>query len=654
MISKMKKLSLVILKSDEDAILNDLLWLKTIEVSDPGDVSGDSIVVRRDCSQEILSSENKISSLESAIKMLSPKRKDKKKALKPKRVEKKELFISPDESVEKAELIAEETLELRKKNEKSKEDIRKLNIYLTSIAPWKDYDLPLGYSGDGSIRCEAGILPLSTNMQALESSLDEASEGAYELTEVSRGNAICISVIFHKAYKNSVLNALGEVGFTKNLFPVYAKTAKEEIRLTEEKIKELEESIESSEAKIEEYAAYCTSMETAADIERTKVVKLRQKEKLLETGHTILMTGWVPERNVPRLEKKLEKYTCFCELADPVEGDDVPTELYNGPFGDAYSMIVSMYGYPKYGSVDPSFITGIFFALMLGMIFSDAGYGLLFLIGAIIGLVKMKPEGGTKRILIIVATCGFSCIVCGVLFGGYFGDLPTQIAQNIFHSHALDNLALVCNPVSEPMTFIVIALVVGVVHLLSGLAVQMVQFFKKGDWKAAVFDVGSWFFIYSGLAIAFLVNQIAGFIVLGIGLLMLITMRGREKKNIFARIFNGIAGLYDMVNFATDVLSYSRIFALALSGAVIASVVNTLATMGGSSALTIVMMIVIVPFGHILNIAVSAIGAFVHTLRLQFLEFYGKFFDEGGRGFDPAVPNLKYVSVKDTEELNVK
>ena len=364
-----------------------------------------------------------------------------------------------------------------------------------------------------------------------------------------------------------------------------------------------------------------------------------------------MMTGWVPERNVPRLEKKLDKYTCFCELADPDEGDDVPIELYNGPFGDAYSMIVSMYGYPKYGSVDPSFITGIFFALMLGMIFSDAGYGLLFLLAAIVGIVRMKPEGGTKRLFIIVGTCGISCIICGVLFGGYFGDLPTQIAQNVFNSHALDNLALVCNPVSEPMTFIVIALVVGVIHLLTGLAMQMIQFFKKGDWKAAVFDVGSWFFIYIGLAVAFLVNQIAGFIILGIGLLMLITMRGREKKNIFARIFNGIAGLYDMVNFATDVLSYSRIFALALSGAVIASVVNTLATMGGGgSVLSVIMMIIIIPFGHLLNIAVSAIGAFVHTLRLQFLEFYGKFFDEGGRGFDPAMPDLKYVSVKDSEK----
>ena len=178
MISKMKKLSLIILKSDEDAILNDLIWLKTIEVSDPGDVSGDSLVVRRDCSQDILSSENKINTLESAIKLLSPMRKDKKKMLSPKRVENKEKFITPDQSVETAEQIAEESLELVKKIEKSKEDIRKLNIYLTSVAPWKDYDLPLGYSGDGSIRCEAGILPLSTNMQTLKSRLEEASEGA--------------------------------------------------------------------------------------------------------------------------------------------------------------------------------------------------------------------------------------------------------------------------------------------------------------------------------------------------------------------------------------------------------------------------------------------------------------------------------------------
>ena len=304
-----------------------------------------------------------------------------------------------------------------------------------------------------------------------------------------------------------------------------------------------------------------------------------------------------------------------------------------------------MYSYPKYGSFDPTFWVALFFALIFGMMFADLGYGVLLVLIGALGTKLLKPKGGTAKMMKLFVICGISCMICGVLFGGYFGDLPAKLAQNLSGSHKFDNLAILCNPLEEPITFLLISLGVGAAHLICGMIINMVMCFRRGDWQSAIFDVGSWLIMFAGAGIYFGFKSKIGLIVLGVGLLMMITMRGRAKKNIFARLFSGIAGLYDIINYASDLLSYSRIFALALAGAVIASVVNTCATLINNPVITIILVIVVGTLGHLMNLALSALGAFVHTCRLQYVEFFGKFYEDGGRHFEPASPDLKYTDV---------
>ena len=449
----------------------------------------------------------------------------------------------------------------------------------------------------------------------------------------------------HISVEKQLTALLSDAGFIKNNFPAQTGLAADEVKATEEKIKALDARADEIKSELAAIAPLCPDIEYAYDRIKTELAEENVKQKLLGTGHTVIMTGWVPEDKVDKLTKTLSKYECFCDLADPAEGDDPPVELKNNGFASPFEFVIGMYSYPKYGSFDPTFWVALFFALIFGMMFADLGYGVLLVLIGALGTKLLKPKGGTAKMMKLFVICGISCMICGVLFGGYFGDLPAKLAQNLSGSHKFDTLAILCNPLEEPITFLLISLGVGAAHLICGMIINMVMCFRRGDWQSAIFDVGSWLIMFAGAGIYFGFKSKIGLIVLGVGLLMMITMRGRAKKNIFARLFSGIAGLYDIINYASDLLSYSRIFALALAGAVIASVVNTFATLINNPVITIILVIVVGTLGHLMNLALSALGAFVHTCRLQYVEFFGKFYEDGGRHFEPASPDLKYTDV---------
>ena len=280
--------------------------------------------------------------------------------------------------------------------------------------------------------------------------------------------------------------------------------------------------------------------------------KKRRRKSFIWTGHTVILSGWVPEKKTEKLKKTLEKYVCFCELSDPDENDDVPVELKNNKFATPFEFVLGMYSYPAYTGYDPTFIMAVFYAIIFGMMFSDVGYGLMLVLLGTVGASLMHARGGTKKLLQIFVWCGISCMICGVLFGGYFGDLPTQIAQSLFNSHKLDDMSIICNPLTEPIVFLVISIAVGAVHLISGMIIKMYMLFKKGDAVSAVFDVGSWLVIFAVAWLYLGLKWTPGLIILGIGLAMMILMRGREAKNPIVRLFKGVAGLYDIINYASD------------------------------------------------------------------------------------------------------
>ena len=278
----------------------------------------------------------------------------------------------------------------------------------------------------------------------------------------------------------------------------------------------------------------------------------------------------------------------------------------------------------------------------------DVAYGLILAVGGFLAVKLMKPKGGIKKLITLFAICGVSCIIAGVLFGSYFGDLPTKMMVNMFGvaEENVPKIAILFDPMQNPMGLLIISLAVGAIHLFTGMGIKFYVLCKEGRPLDAVFDIGSWYVFFIGIGLLFVSPNIGKYVAIA-GASMLVLTQGRNQKNVIMKFLMGLYSLYDSISYLSDLLSYSRIMALGLASVVIASVVNLLGTMGGFIGVIIAIIV-----GHTLNLVINLLGTFVHTSRLQYIEFFGKFFEDGGRPFKPMTPEMKYTAISENENNN--
>jgi len=273
---------------------------------------------------------------------------------------------------------------------------------------------------------------------------------------------------------------------------------------------------------------------------------------------------------------------------------------------------------------------------------ADMGYGILMILGAWFMLKKMKAKGGMKDFGGLLGLCGVSTLIWGALTGGFFGDFIPQLLK-LINPESTFNLPYLFTPLTDTLMVLVGALVLGVIQIFTGMGISVVRKFKDGEWQDAVWNEFAWWVIIFGGVLAFLkIGNIAGYpVMLIVGVVMLLYGATRGKKGfgkisgIIGTVYNGVTGYF------SDILSYARLMALMLAGAVIAQVFNTLGSVTGN-----VITFVIVSFiGNMLNFALNLLGCYVHDLRLQCLEFFGRFYKEGGKPFRPLEIQTKYVDV---------
>ena len=237
--------------------------------------------------------------------------------------------------------------------------------------------------------------------------------------------------------------------------------------------------------------------------------------------------------------------------------------------------------------------------------------------------------------------CGISCVVAGVVFGSYYGDLVDKVAGSLFNSSF--TMPRLLDVVKDPISFLIISLVVGLLHICTGMGIKFYMLCREGRVFSAIFDVGSWFVVFAGIGLFLVVPDVGKWVAIA-GVAMLVLTQGRAEKNPLKMLLKGVLSLYDIVGYLSDFLSYSRIMALGLASAVIASVFNQVGVMGGFAGIIVAIII-----GHTLNLLINLLGSYVHTSRLQYIEFFGKFFEDGGRPFVPVAPETKYTEITDLE-----
>ncbi|MCF0146323.1 MAG: V-type ATP synthase subunit I [Eubacterium sp.] len=546
--------------------------------------------------------------------------------------------------------------------------IQKAENLKESLVPWMGLDIPMSSVGTRMTAVLIGTIPGLMKDEALGelASKDISHPGAVSARVISAANDVsCVSVICMKDDENKVTENLRSAGFSRPA-QMIAGIPSEEAAKCDRIIADMEAKKEEDKKTIASYIKSVKYYRIMADYYRSRAEKYRILGDVPQSGNVFFLQGWVPAEQADRVGSLLsEKFGAYVEKENSDSGEMEPTLLKNNKFSQNAEGVLASYGLPKKGRVDPTFIMSIFYVIFFGMMLSDAAYGIIMFIGCAVILAKKKNlDEGLAKMLKLFFWCGISTAFWGFMYGGFFGD-AIDVAATTFFGYSGDKIvkALWFEPINDPMRLLMFCMLFGVIHLFVGLGIKGFELLKGRDIVGFVCDVLSWYLFLCGLLLLLLPSDIFASIsgtvyvfpdwvgpfaiaITVIGAVIILIMSGRGRKNWFLRIALGAYDLYGVTGWLSDVLSYSRLLALGLATGVIASVINMIATMFGGGVLGVIIFIVVFVLGHTLNIAINALGAYVHTNRLQYVEFFGKFYDAGGKPFRPFKNETKYITVK--------
>jgi V/A-type H+-transporting ATPase subunit I len=519
----------------------------------------------------------------------------------------------------------------------------RLAARIASLRPWEGMDVALEYTGKQVTSFHIGMLPAAVDFDFLAKELEKAVPAAELSLIFSDNEQHYITLLVYRPDEESAMSLLKSRGLMAAGFKDLTGTPGENIAAFSEKIDVLNKTIAEKAEAIRALAPMRKDIGAAADAYAQESGQDSVLSSLAQTEQTVVLTGWVPESAGEVVGQALEQIGCAWQLVDPQPGDSPPTAVHNNPLVDPFTGVTEMYGTPTYGSViDPNPFVSIFYFIFFGFMMADAMYGLIMMAGTYLYLRYKRPSGGTKRMIQMFFYCGISTFIAGVLTGGWFADSVEAVSGWVTGGEGIAIPALWFNPLDDPMRMLTFSLVLGAIQMTVGMCLAAWRMIKLGRPLDAVFDVGSWFVVFVGVGMMAM-GMPAGSYTAGAGAFVLLVTGGRKNKGL-GKITGGLGSLYGITGFISDLLSYSRIMALGMSGAVVGQVVNKIAVMG-SGLSGILLFVGVFAVGHVFNIAICLLGAYVHTCRLQYIEFFGRFFEDGGRPFKPLINNTKYVEI---------
>ena len=549
-------------------------------------------------------------------------------------------------------------------------ELPKLTIAQSALQPWLSLDVPMDFRGTKETSALIGSLPVKAELDTVYAGIAANAPDiiGVDVSVVSQSDEqTCLFIVCAKQDTDAVEAALRKMNFARA--PSSHLVPAEENNRIADQLKALEQSDAGTKEKIAAHTADRNSLRFMVDYFTMRKEKYAVIARLRQSGWTFILDGYIPEPAANGLEQMLEsQFDCVVEFSDTKKKDDVPVMLKNNGFAAPVESIVESYSMPAPGELDPSTSVAVFYYFLFGVMLGDAGYGILMVIATSVLLKKFKNmEVGTKRFLQLFFFCGIGATAAGFLFGSFFGDAVNVIAKTFFNRPDIAFNPILFDPVSAPIKMLVFSFAVGILQLTLGLLMKFANCMKSKDYLGCIYDSVFWLLLIYGLIVyaltmpmltnMFGIDQLPaqagkiGSYAAIVGAVGIILTSGRESKNWLKRILKGLYGLYGITGYLSDMLSYSRLLALGLASSIIAIVVNKMGSMIGANVPGVIIFIVVFLFGHILNFAINAMGAYVHSNRLTFVEFFGKFYSGGSRSFAPFSQHTKYYKVKEDHTL---
>lgn len=508
-----------------------------------------------------------------------------------------------------------------------------------SLAPWLAVDAPLD-STDGVLSLLFGTVGATVTDDALRA-LSDSLSGLLTWQQASSDKTLrYLLIACHKSVKEQALSALRELGFSTVSFRGLCGTAEENDKKLEAALAALESERREIERRVEGFGGNRETLLEASDRAAILLRREEAKSRLVETDKVFLLEGWLPADCCTALEKALEPFTCAVETREPAEDEypQVPVQLRNNKLTRPLNMVTEMYSLPAYGTLDPNPLMAPFFILFYGIMMADMGYGLLMMIASVIIGKKYRPKGTSGELFSLLGLCGLSTFIVGAMTGGFFGDFLTQLVA-IVSPGTVFALPKLFDPLDDLTMILIGSMALGLVQIITGMAISLIEKCKRKKFLDAFFEEITWWIVFLGIALAVLKKGTA-VMYLGCALVLLgpiVQGKGWGKlTGVFGSIYNHVTGYFG------DILSYTRLMALMLAGSVIAQVFNMLAAMPGN----VVAFLIISMLGNAMNFGLNLLGCYVHDLRLQCLEFFNKFYVDGGKPFRPMTLDTEYVDLQ--------
>ena len=635
----MKHLRLLGMESEREALLKAMQDMECVEISsiDGSEEALKSGFAKPD-DKALMSAQEASRAYRTALASLDRFAPEKKGMFRKRQGVSRAAFFSA-ESEENARTAAETINKDTRRLGEIESERTKNEALRATLAPWLTVDAPLG-GADGALAVFFGTAGLNVTDDALKA-LADSLDGLLTWQQASSDRSLrYLLVMCHGSVKERALSALRDLGFSTVSFRGMTGTAKENDKALAENLAALEKERQEIEQRIAGLGGKREALLEASDRAAIALRREEAKSRLVGTDKVFLLEGWLPADRCAEIEKTLKPFTCAIETREPTEDEypQVPVQLKNNKLTRPLNMVTEMYSLPAYGTLDPNPLMAPFFILFYGIMMADMGYGLLMMIASVIISKKYRPKGTSGELFSLLGLCGISTFIMGALTGGFFGDFLTQLVA-IVSPGTVFALPKLFDPLDDLTMILIGSMALGMVQIITGMAISLIEKCKRKKFLDAFFEEITWWIVFIGIALLAL-GKGAAVLYVGCALVLLgpiVQGKGWGKlTGVFGSIYNHVTGYFG------DILSYTRLMALMLAGSVIAQVFNMLAAMPGN----VIAFIIISLLGNAMNFGLNLLGCYVHDLRLQCLEFFNKFYVDGGKPFRPMTLDTEYVDLQ--------